>query len=414
MLEAIIAFFPVKEDHDAIGSIDYPAKLRSKLAINSQKWACESCGLIKNTISEKKPKVTASVNSEVDSPNIIEDNKSDNISEVSGVQKPETHHELRTTKKIKAKKIIDDRKSHISYPVEGIIIEDINEDEDIEEKSRDDESDLKSKTNILKLNTEREIEINPIDYLRKDSNIEQNDFVDYLIKLRSSQYNNVDNTNKDVTKTLEQSCTVNLINKSQITKEEEESKILKEAKNNENTNSNLREVILNSPFRKKSNSTFKQMNNDESEFYNILKTIQFHQSNKYEEIEKDLQQTKFINNSHFKILKDLSLTHKNEINKILTSDNPSSDDNKNNIISHLNLNSNGNEQIKNVLKAMDILNQKDKLETILKKKNNALKYFVREKYKDAKKIRQRLVNLSMIIIISLVFLIYYLVKVYFA
>jgi hypothetical protein len=44
ILEAIIAFFPVKEDHSAIGAIDYPIEIRKKLAVASQKWSCEKCG----------------------------------------------------------------------------------------------------------------------------------------------------------------------------------------------------------------------------------------------------------------------------------------------------------------------------------------------------------------------------------
>lgn len=44
ILEAIIAFFPIKEGHDAIGSIDYPIESRKKLAINSKRWRCEICG----------------------------------------------------------------------------------------------------------------------------------------------------------------------------------------------------------------------------------------------------------------------------------------------------------------------------------------------------------------------------------
>ncbi len=44
MLEAITAFFPIKEDRDAIGSIDYPPEVRKKWAIQSKKWKCDQCG----------------------------------------------------------------------------------------------------------------------------------------------------------------------------------------------------------------------------------------------------------------------------------------------------------------------------------------------------------------------------------
>jgi len=40
----LIAFFPIKENHDAIGAIDYPIEVRKKYAQNSKKWKCDICG----------------------------------------------------------------------------------------------------------------------------------------------------------------------------------------------------------------------------------------------------------------------------------------------------------------------------------------------------------------------------------
>lgn len=54
ILQAIAAFFQVKEDTAAIGALNYPKETRQKLAIQSQKYKCEVCGLIKDTIMEKK------------------------------------------------------------------------------------------------------------------------------------------------------------------------------------------------------------------------------------------------------------------------------------------------------------------------------------------------------------------------
>lgn len=54
ILQAIAAFFQVKEDTAAIGALNYPKETRQKLAIQSQKYKCEICGLIKDTIMEKK------------------------------------------------------------------------------------------------------------------------------------------------------------------------------------------------------------------------------------------------------------------------------------------------------------------------------------------------------------------------
>ncbi len=44
ILEALIAFFPIRENHDAIGAIDYPLEIRKKYAQISKKWNCDICG----------------------------------------------------------------------------------------------------------------------------------------------------------------------------------------------------------------------------------------------------------------------------------------------------------------------------------------------------------------------------------
>ena len=50
MLEAIIAFFPVKEDHDAIGAIDSSVESRKHFAKLSLKYKCDTCGPIANLL----------------------------------------------------------------------------------------------------------------------------------------------------------------------------------------------------------------------------------------------------------------------------------------------------------------------------------------------------------------------------
>ena len=50
MLEAIIAFFPVKEDHDAIGALDSSVESRKHFAKLSIKYKCDVCGPIANLL----------------------------------------------------------------------------------------------------------------------------------------------------------------------------------------------------------------------------------------------------------------------------------------------------------------------------------------------------------------------------
>ena len=56
MLEAIIAFMPIKEDHEAIGAVDYPTEVRKAFAKNSVNFKCEECGLVSKLLHEKKKK----------------------------------------------------------------------------------------------------------------------------------------------------------------------------------------------------------------------------------------------------------------------------------------------------------------------------------------------------------------------
>jgi hypothetical protein len=57
ILQAIAAFFQIREDTAAIGALNYPKEVRQKLALQSQKWSCQICGPIKNTIMQKVEKI---------------------------------------------------------------------------------------------------------------------------------------------------------------------------------------------------------------------------------------------------------------------------------------------------------------------------------------------------------------------
>ena len=50
MLEAIIAFMPIQEDHQAIGALNYPIETRKKFALASKDYKCDVCGPIKNIV----------------------------------------------------------------------------------------------------------------------------------------------------------------------------------------------------------------------------------------------------------------------------------------------------------------------------------------------------------------------------
>jgi len=68
MLKALISYFPEKESQTGVGALEYPVEERKKLALQSKKWVCPSCGpiinLVKETEEEKKAEEVPENNSE--------------------------------------------------------------------------------------------------------------------------------------------------------------------------------------------------------------------------------------------------------------------------------------------------------------------------------------------------------------
>ena len=79
MLEAIIAFFPVKEDHDAIGALDSSVESRKKFAKLSIKYKCDVCGPIAKLL---KP-IEKMENNDNKNNNINNENKNNNNNNVT-------------------------------------------------------------------------------------------------------------------------------------------------------------------------------------------------------------------------------------------------------------------------------------------------------------------------------------------
>ena len=79
MLEAIIAFFPVKEDHDAIGALDSSVESRKKFAKLSIKYKCDVCGPIAKLL---KP-IEKMENNDNKNSNINNENKNSNNNNVT-------------------------------------------------------------------------------------------------------------------------------------------------------------------------------------------------------------------------------------------------------------------------------------------------------------------------------------------
>ena len=78
MLEAIIAFFPVREDHDAIGALDSSIENRKYYAKQSIKYKCDICGPISKLL---KPIEKISSNNDNKNEGKNENNNNDNNNE---------------------------------------------------------------------------------------------------------------------------------------------------------------------------------------------------------------------------------------------------------------------------------------------------------------------------------------------
>lgn len=87
MLEAIIAFMPIKEDHEAIGAVDFPTEIRKTLAKNSQHFKCDECGLVADLLPPKVKKVEQKPQQNTDN-NKQYNNNSEDINENVSINKP--------------------------------------------------------------------------------------------------------------------------------------------------------------------------------------------------------------------------------------------------------------------------------------------------------------------------------------
>ena len=89
MLEAIIAFFPVREDHDAIGALESSVENRKYYAKQSIKYKCDICGPIAKLLKpiEKKPTNDNKNENEENTNNTNKNIQKDNNIDNSGVDK---------------------------------------------------------------------------------------------------------------------------------------------------------------------------------------------------------------------------------------------------------------------------------------------------------------------------------------
>jgi ubiquitin-conjugating enzyme E2 J1 len=264
MLEAIIAFMPVHEDHDAIGAMDTSEEARKKYAIMSRNFVCDVCGPIVDLLPEKK------------------------------------------------EKNLNDEKN--------------NDDINIKEENNNDE------------------------FKFKNSKSEQINYTEIFKKIRQSQYSKINEENKK-----------NEINDNNNNEEEEENEEEFNEKNNKINNLNN---LLNMNKKEKINPLLEE----ELEFFEIQKSIKFHENENKNEIEDNFINNKKNKNINKKILKNLT-DEKIELLKV----------------------------------------NKQQLEKFFKKQINFLKYYSKKTYEETRSKTLKNFNIIMTCIILFIFFSYWII-----
>lgn len=471
MLNAIISFFPVKENHDSIGSIDYPIEVRKKFAQSSKKWKCDQCGVIVNLLPEKKPKENFQEKEVEPLINLSDKEEKDDMSGMSDISSPvnrlaDAHStdgkfikKEKTTPKLK--KLELDKRSHISNIIEGVIFEDMNEDENEEEceknlqnvttHCRQMNAKIVSKTkeiinsdenNDYLIHDKSNVNKYSEDASRNKLNIPQNDklihntntnfkiesdnnnddsihlhrynsdinhsgnFSEYFKRLRQAQFESDNYSNENKSKEILPSTKTGEIHKNQL------SSIIID--NERYFNSNSLKFNNQSPIKKEENKSFEdsspknileEMFMQENEFSCVIKSMKFHKSKTNEEIMKELIQNNFIETSNRGYKKEyLKSILSNLNNKNIQQE---SNKTENDTFDLKKLNELNYSDMDNMVSFLELSKSKDNLDALYKQKNNYLKYLTRSKYKTAKKKRLEYLNISMVVIVALIFAIYY-------
>ncbi len=266
MLEAIIAFMPVHEDHDAIGAMDTSEEARKKYAIMSRNFVCDVCGPIVDLLPEKK------------------------------------------------EKNLNDEKN--------------NDDINIKEENNNDE------------------------FKFKNSKSEQINYTEIFKKIRQSQYSKINEENKK-----------NEINDNNNNNNEEEEENEEEFNEKNNKINNLNN-LLNMNKKEKINPLLEE----ELEFFEIQKSIKFHENENKNEIEDNFINNKKNKNINKKILKNLT-DEKIELLKV----------------------------------------NKQQLEKFFKKQINFLKYYSKKTYEETRSKTLKNFNIIMTCIILFIFFSYWII-----
>jgi len=243
MLEAIIAFMPIHEDHDAIGAMDTSEEARKKYAVMSRNFVCDVCGPIVNLLPKVEEK---------------EDKKENN----------ENSNEV--------------KKNNFDNNFDDINIKEIKNNENVNIEGDDD----------LKF---------------KSSKSEQINYTEIFKKIRQSQYSKI---NEEIKK---KESNENINNNDNEEEEEENEENFDEKNYKINNLNNLLDKNMN--YNKK-NEKLNPLLEEELEFFEIQKSIKFHENEDKNEIEENFKNIKKNKNINKKYIKNLTNEKKIELLKL--------------------------------------------------------------------------------------------------
>jgi len=460
MLNAIISFFPVKENHDSIGAIDYPTEVRKKYVQSSKKWKCDHCGPIINLLSEIKVKSEKTPNTDKEieiAANASEKEEKDDMSGMSDISSPvnrgldspiiDSRTSTKKEKTPKLKKLELDKKSHISNIIEGVIFEDINEDENEEDheknlenmRAHSQEIDLKpimkSKDSINSVNQNKyDLNLNkqPIEennlntsgditLRRYHSDVNHpGNFSEYFKKLRQAQFEQEDTINGDKSTNAHKVLINTKQDKQERTttiKNDDDKYFNSESIKYKNTNLSVENAQVNQLSDKKSssNNIIEEIFMDEYDFTDVIRSMKFHKSKSNEEIAKELFDNKgnelMLNREDRReylrsVLASL-INKKNDVNQKSDLQHTTTPNHSEKTQIQQSQLRQMDKDLEYMVNLVEFSKNKDKLDTLYKQKDNYLKYLTRKKYKGAKKKRIEYLNIFMIIFIVLTYAVYY-------
>ena len=295
MLEAIIAFFPVKEDHDAIGALDSSIESRKHFAKLSIKYRCDTCGPIAKLL---KP-IDKMINSDK--------NNNENNNDNKNINNNLENKNINNNKNMKANNVVhaNNKKDGDSSSSSSLASNQTGKFKFKRDKANSIDNTKKNipNPNINKKEQEKEVIITNINNEEKNINIENNkkEPKNFLEELNTnSEQNNLLQSIYDELEYLDIRKSIQFHENK--TNDEIEYNLFKKNENSNNKNNN---VIFNlkNLFEKEN-----EMNDEEEENSNLKKMFKKKLLNEkdfcVEKLEENIKYIKYFSRKNYEEIRD--------------------------------------------------------------------------------------------------------------